>query len=82
MDEILRTDLNAPRKQRHTAHRIWQRLVDEHDAMIAYRTVSKYVAACRPQIVLEARNQASVMDGFVPQTHLPGQNAEVDFAEV
>ncbi|WP_200834489.1 hypothetical protein [Amycolatopsis alkalitolerans] len=44
MDEMLRADLDAPRKQRHTAHRIWERLVDEHDATIAYRTVSKYVA--------------------------------------
>ncbi|MEV7043693.1 hypothetical protein [Amycolatopsis sp. NPDC051061] len=82
MDEMLRADLDAPRKQRHTAHRIWERLVDEHDAKIAYRTVSKYVAKRRPQIVLEARNRANVMDGFVPQTHLPGQDAEVDFAEV
>ena len=30
MDEMLRADLDAPRKQRHTAHRIWERLVDEH----------------------------------------------------
>jgi transposase len=82
MDEMLRTDLDAPRKQRHTAHRIWERLVDEHDATIAYRTVSKYVAKRRPEIVLEARNRTGVMDGFVPQKHLPGQDAEVDFAEV
>jgi len=26
IDEILRTDLSAPRKQRHTAHRIWERI--------------------------------------------------------
>jgi hypothetical protein len=77
MDEMLRVDLDAPRKQRHTAHRIWERLVDEHDATIAYRTVSRYVAARRPEIVLEARNRAGVADGFVPQTHLPGQDAEV-----
>jgi transposase len=82
MDEMLRADLDAPPKQRHTAHRIWERLVDEHGATIAYRTVSKYVAARRPEILLEARNRAGVMDGFVPQTHLPGQDAEVDFAEV
>src|SRR2546429_485129 len=65
MDEMLRADLAAPPKQRHTAHRIWERLVDEHGATIAYRTMSKYVAARRPEIVLEARNRAGVMDGFV-----------------
>lgn len=42
MDEILRVDVDAPPKQRHTAHRIWERLVDEHDAQIAYRTVSAH----------------------------------------
>jgi hypothetical protein len=26
IDEILRSDNHAPRKQRHTAHRIWQRI--------------------------------------------------------
>lgn len=40
MDEMLRADLDAPPTQRYTAHRIWERLVDEHGATIAYRTVS------------------------------------------
>jgi hypothetical protein len=30
IDEILEADRKAPRKQRHTARRIWQRLVEEH----------------------------------------------------
>jgi transposase len=30
IDEWLAADLQAPRKQRHTAKRIWRRLVDEH----------------------------------------------------
>ncbi len=30
IDEWLIADLVAPRKQRHTAKRIWRRLVDEH----------------------------------------------------
>jgi hypothetical protein len=29
IDEILRADLQAPRKQRHTAQRIWQRIREE-----------------------------------------------------
>lgn len=48
MDEMLRTDLDAPPKQRHTAHRTWERLVDQHGATIAYRTASKYVATPAP----------------------------------
>lgn len=32
IDAILRADLDAPRKQRHTTKRIFERLVDEHDA--------------------------------------------------
>ena len=32
-------DLSAPRKQRHTARRIWQRLVDERGATVAEATV-------------------------------------------
>lgn len=31
----LTADQKAPRKQRHTARRIWQRLVDEHGAVVA-----------------------------------------------
>ncbi len=32
IDQILRADLDAPRKQRHTAKRIFDRLLAEHDA--------------------------------------------------
>jgi len=31
VDEMLRSDLSAPRKQRHTIERIYQRLAIEHD---------------------------------------------------
>ena len=31
IDDWLRSDLDAPRKQRHTAKRIFDRLLDEHD---------------------------------------------------
>jgi len=33
IDEMLRADLDAPRKQRHTAQRIADRRVSEHDAV-------------------------------------------------
>ena len=32
IDEMLRADLDAPKKQRHTARRVLARLVEEHDA--------------------------------------------------
>lgn len=32
IDDVLRSDLDAPRKQRHTARRVLARLVDEHGA--------------------------------------------------
>src|SRR5438132_3111375 len=35
VDEWLEADRTAPPKQRHTARRIWQRLVTEHGAQVA-----------------------------------------------
>lgn len=40
IDAILIADTDAPAKQRHTARRIWQRLVAEHGARVAEVTVS------------------------------------------
>jgi transposase len=68
-------DLTAPRKQRHTARRIWQRLLDEHGAVVAESSVRNYVAALRAEID-GARRQV-----MVPQTHPPAEEAEVDFGE-
>jgi hypothetical protein len=43
IDRILEADRQAPRKQRHTAHRIWTRLQDEHlQPVIAEATVRGY----------------------------------------
>ena len=44
IDGWLIADQQVPRKQRHTARRIWQRLVAEHSASLAEVTVSRYVA--------------------------------------
>lgn len=81
IDQMLRADLDAPRKQRHTVKRIFDRLVDEHDAAEAsYQMVRSYVAERRPQIRLEAGRGPS--QAFVSQSHRPGMEAEVDFGEV
>lgn len=75
IDAWLRADQDAPRKQRHTARRVWQRLVAEHEATCSEVTVSRYVAQRRAQLGLAA-NEVSV-----PQTHEAGAEAEVDFGE-
>src|SRR2546428_12125375 len=81
IDAMLREDLDAPRKQRHTARRILARLVDEHAmTAITYSTVRDYVRTRRPQIWAEAGR--SMEQAFVPQTHEPGAEAEVDFADL
>ena len=44
IDAILAADRRAPRKQRHTAHRIWQRIAAEHpEHKVAEVTVRQYV---------------------------------------
>ena len=67
---ILEDDLARPRKQRHTAKRILERLRDEYGYDGGYTTVKDYVR--------ENRRQAREM--FVPLCHAPG-HAQCDFGE-
>ena len=71
----LTEDLEAPRKQRHTARRIWQRLIEEEGARVGESTVRSLVARLRIEI---GADRCQVM---VPQTHPPAEEAEVDFGE-
>ena len=81
IDGMLRADLDAPKKQRHTARRVLARLVDEHGAGdLSYSTVRDYVARRRPQIAAEAGKPLE--SGCVPQTHPPAAEAEVDFHDL
>ena len=81
IDEMLRADLDAPKKQRHTARRVLARLVDEHGAgELSYSTVRDHVAKRRPQIAAEAGKPLEA--GYVPQTHPPAAEAEVDFHDL
>jgi transposase len=75
IDGLLLADRDVPRKQRHTARRVWQRLVVEHGATLAEVTVSRYVARRKVELGLDRVEVA------VPQTHPPGAEAEVDFGE-
>jgi transposase len=77
---MLTQDLEAPKKQRHTARRILARLADEHGAVdVSYSTVRDYVRKRRIEIDAGAGRRAEV---FVPQDHAPGAEAEVDFGDV
>jgi transposase len=65
---ILDADATAPKKQRHTAHRIWQRLRDEHAFTGNYTVVKDAVRALK----------ASRREVFLPLPHPPAE-AQVDF---
>src|SRR3954468_3398627 len=74
IDAWLVADRDAPRKQRHTARRVWQRLVAEHGAQVSERQVSRYVRERRVAL-------GKVGEAFVPQMHPPGIEGEVDWGE-
>ena len=70
IDQILIDDRDRPKKQRHTAKRIFERLRNEHGFTGGYTTVAEYV---REQ---KQRSQ----EVFIPLEHPPG-HAQVDFGE-
>jgi len=81
IDGMLTGDLTAPRKQRHTARRVLARLVEEHKLTdLTYSAVRDYVAKRRPEILATAGK--ALEEACVPQTHEPGAEAEVDFADL
>jgi transposase len=74
IDSWLEADRHAPRKQRHTARRIWQRLVEEYGADVSERQVCRYVRERRRQLGL-------VDEVFVPLATDAGVEAEVDWGQ-
>jgi transposase len=76
IDEILRTDEQAPRKQRHTAHRIWERIRREKpEVSVAEATVRRYVHR-RKQELGKTRRET-----FIPQVYDWGVEAQIDWYE-
>jgi transposase len=76
IDAILEGDRKAPRKQRHTAHRIWQRIVAEMpERKVAEITVRQYVRKRKAKLGLCARTIC------VPQSYSPGREGQVDWYE-
>ena len=72
VDEWLRGDREAPRKQRHTGRRIFQRLQGEYGYRGAESTVCRYVGRKRREVGLLSGR------AFVPQVHVPGEEGEVE----
>jgi transposase len=75
IDSWLLADRDAPRKQRHSAKRIHERLRDEHGVEVSDRQVRRYVRE-RRQALGEL-----VCEVFVPLCSEPGAEAEVDWGE-
>lgn len=76
IDAWLEADRSAPRKQRHTARRVWERLRDEHDVMVGESTVRRYVTDVR------RRQEVPLAEVMVPQHHVLGDEGEVDFGTI
>ena len=70
IDQILGDDQQRPKKQRHTAKRIWERLRAEHAFTGGYTIVKDYVRA----------KTLGGQEMFVPLAHPPG-DAQADFGE-
>jgi transposase len=70
IDAILEDDKLRPRKQRHTAKRIFERLRAEHGFSGGYTIVKDYVRG----------SKLGGQEMFVPLTHAPGE-AQADFGE-
>ena len=76
IDGVLEADRRAPRKQRHTARRIYRRILAEFPGVsVAESTVRNHVRARKHQIGLIKR------ETFVPQSYELGQEAQVDWYE-
>ena len=72
VEEILKSDKGAPRKQRHTARRIYNRLLEEEGYAGSERTIRQMVADIKNKPAAKAS---------VPLLFEPGKDGQVDFGE-
>jgi transposase len=70
--QILADDEQAPRKQRHTAAKIYRRLRDEYGYSGGYDQVRRYVK----------RQRKKLRETFIPLDHPPGRRLEADFGYI
>ena len=73
IDRWLEEDRKVPKKQRHTAMRVFTRLQDEQGFTGGYSTVKEYVRK-------KKRLMRMKQDGYIPLEHTPG-DGQVDFGE-
>ena len=77
IEEILQADQKAPRKQRHTAQRIYRRICQELPQYPVGRSrVGEYVRQRKQELGLLGR------DTFIPQSYRWGSEGQVDWYEV
>ncbi|WP_327120401.1 IS21-like element helper ATPase IstB [Nocardia sp. NBC_01730] len=80
IDEVLRADLDAPRRQRHTATRIYRRLLEEHGMMdVSYQRVSAYVRERRPQLQMEQMTARRRSERLIKAAGFPRAKTLRDF---
>jgi transposase len=76
IDAILAADRSAPRKQRHTAHRIYQRVCSElASCKVAESSIRRYVREKKAALGLAGRKVC------VPQSYAWGSEGQVDWYE-
>lgn len=75
IDVILESDQKAPRKQRHTAHRIYDRIDKELEVKIGESTVRRYVR--------ERKREMGIGKGevYIPQSYEWGAEGQIDWYE-
>ena len=73
IDSWLEQDKEQPKKQRHTARRIYHRLIEEHGFQGSENTVRRYVREAKVRLGVGATR------AFIPLDPELGQEAEVDW---
>jgi len=76
IEEMLLTDRSRPRKQRHTARRIWKRLVAEHDFKGKESSVCRFVRRWKRDHGIDRSDVTAVIE------HPPGAQGQVDWGQV
>jgi len=72
VDTWLQEDVLIPRKQRHTAKKIHERLINEYNFTGAYRTVCSYIEKARVKMKIEKQERYEKLEH-------PQSEAQVDF---
>ena len=73
IDRWLESDKDHPKKQRHTAHRVYNRLVDEHGYKGSESTVRRYVRFAKMKLGIDTPC------AFIPCDPEAGHEAEADW---